>query len=312
MEIDIVYLWVDGSDPAWRARHNAAVGKTEDDSAVNCDGRFADNDELRYSLRSVELYAPWIRNIFIVTDRQVPRWLDTSNPKVKIVDHTEILPEEYLPTFNSCVLEHSLYKIPGLADHFLYANDDTFINRPVKPSDFFTPEGFPIVRLNRRPFRRLTLWFKNKIAGKPLSNYNRTIHNSAMLVKSHYGKYPGGKPHHNIDAYCRKDYEQTFETFRETIQPTLYNHVRGFDDIQRILYSYVPLMEKRAGRQYVSRSTSFHFHIDNPTHYSKLEKAKPMLFCLNDSQYATDEDRRRVTAFLESRFPTPSSFELQH
>ena len=91
----------------------------------------------KYSLRSVEMYAPWIRKIFIVTDNQVPKWLDTSNPKIRIVDHKEILPEVSLPCFNSRLIEHFLYKIPGLSEHFLYANDDMFINRPVTPATFF-------------------------------------------------------------------------------------------------------------------------------------------------------------------------------
>ena len=132
-EIDLVYLWVNGSDPKWQAKHNACIGKTEANSDVNCDGRYADNDELKYSLRSVDMYAPWIHRIFIVTDDQVPSWLDTSNPKVRIVDHTEIMPSQSLPCFNAALIEHFLWKIPGLSEHFLFANDDMFINRPVTP-----------------------------------------------------------------------------------------------------------------------------------------------------------------------------------
>ncbi|MDE5919514.1 MAG: Stealth CR1 domain-containing protein, partial [Duncaniella sp.] len=74
-EIDMVYLWVNGNDPVWQAKRNAAVGKPVERLAMNCEGRYADNDELKYSLRSVEMYAPWIRRIFIVTDNQVPEWL---------------------------------------------------------------------------------------------------------------------------------------------------------------------------------------------------------------------------------------------
>ena len=134
MDVDLVYLWVDGSDPEWRAKRNASIGASEEKSAVNCEGRFADNDELKYSLRSVDKYAPWIHRVFIVTDNQVPAWLDTSNPKVRIVDHKDILPDACLPCFNSVLLEHFIYKIPGLSEYFLYANDDTFINKPVRHS----------------------------------------------------------------------------------------------------------------------------------------------------------------------------------
>ena len=69
-EIDLVYLWVDGSDPVWQAKRNAFIGRTQESSPENCKGRTADNDELKFSLRSVEMYAPWIRKIFIVTDER--------------------------------------------------------------------------------------------------------------------------------------------------------------------------------------------------------------------------------------------------
>lgn len=139
--IDLVYLWVDGSDPVWQAKRNALIGSVEKDMPENCKGRYADNDELKYSLRSVAMYAPWIRRVFIVTDGQVPAWLDVSNQKVKIVDHTEIMPEESLPCFNSCLIEHYLYRIPGLAERFLYANDDMYLNKEATPGDFFTRDG---------------------------------------------------------------------------------------------------------------------------------------------------------------------------
>lgn len=308
-DIDLVYLWVDGKDPAWITKRNALIGVSEEGSAVNCDGRYADNDELRYSLRSVAAYAPWIRKIFIVTDGQRPRWLKSDHPKIEIIDHKDILPADVLPTFNSVVIEHAIHNIPGLSEHFLYANDDMFFNREVRPSDFFDPEGRPIVRLNRRPFRKISLWLKERLSGRPLSNYNLTINNAARLVESGLGKYIGHKTHHNIDAYCKSDYRHAFEMFREAIVPTMANKVRSDNDIQRNLYSYVPLIEKRSVPEFVSRRTSFRFHIDNPTHYAKLEKTNPMLFCLNDSQYATDGDRKRVKDYLSHKFHEKSEFE---
>lgn len=309
MDIDLVYLWVNGNDPQWLAKRNACIGKTEEKSAVNCDGRYADNDELKYSLRSIEKYAPWIRRIFIVTDNQVPVWLDTSNAKVRIVDHKEIMPDVCLPCFNSAVIEHFLYKIPGLAEHFIYANDDMFINKPVTPETFFGKDGLPIVRFNRRPFRKWTLLFKEKVQGKRLSNYVQTIRNSAELVEKKYGKYYGGKTHHNIDAYLRSDYEHAAKVFEDEIRTTLPNHVRSENDIQRNIYSYVALAEKRAHLHYVTQRTSFRLHIQNESHYGKLERYNPILFCMNDSQYAKDCDRKRAAAFLDKRFPEKSQYE---
>ena len=309
MDVDFVYLWVDGSDPAWQAKRNALIGKTEEKSAVNCEGRYANNDELKYSLRSLEMYAPWIRRIFIVTDNQTPEWLDTSNPKIRIVDHKEILPPQSLPCFNSRIIEHFLCQIPGLAEHFLYGNDDMFINKPVTPYDFFSSDGLPIIRFNRRPFRKLTLFIKEKIMKKPLSNYVQAIKHTAELVEKKYGIYYGGKTHHNIDSYLKSNCQRVRDVFKKEIEATLSNHVRNAKDVQRNIYSYVPLAEKRAHLHYVSQKTSFRLHIHNESHYSKLDRYNPLLFCMNDSEYAKDSDRKRSATYLEMRFPKKSTFE---
>ena len=308
MDVDLVYLWVDGNDPEWIAKHDACIGKPSK-ADVNCKGRYANNDELKFSLRSVEEYAPWIRRIFIVTDNQVPAWLDTSHPKIQIVDHKEILPEESLPCFNSRIIEHHLYRIPGLAEHFLYANDDMLINKPVTPETFFAPDGLPIIRMNRRPFRKWTLLFKTKVLGHALGNYRQAIHHTAQLVEKKYGKYYNDKTHHNIDAYLKGSYQHAREVFNTEISATLANHVRSANDVQRNLYSYVPLAEKTGHLCYVDQHTSFRFHIDNRKHYEKLKRYNPTLFCMNDSQFANDDDRQRAREFLEERFPRKSQFE---
>ncbi len=314
-DIDLVYLWVDGNDPKWRAKRDVCLGlnpekKVNGDlNEVNCEGRYADHDELKYSLRSVEKYAPWIRKIFIVTNDQVPRWLDTSNPKVQIVDHSEILPEEAQPAFSCIVIEHHLHRIPGLAEHFLYSNDDMFFNRPVSPGDFFADDGLPIIRLIRKPLRKWELLFRTHVMRKPLTNYLRTIDNAARLVERECGTYYSGKMHHNIDAYLRRAFQETRELFSKEIDATLKNRVRSDNDIQRGIYFYMALHKKRGHLQYVDQHTSFRFHIDNHKHYEKLMRFKPMLFCMNDSQYATDADRELAAAFLAKRFPDKSKFE---
>lgn len=308
MDIDLVYLWVNGNDPKWIAKRNACIGEPSK-AEENCKGRYVNNDELKFSLRSVEKYAPWIRKIFIVTDDQAPEWLDTSHPKIQIVDHTEILPPECLPCFNSVVIEHHLHRIPGLSEHFLYANDDMYINKPVTPETFFDKDLLPKMRLNRRPFRKLTLLYRTKVLGKRLRNYNQTIHNAALLVEQKYGIYYNGKTHHNIDAYLKSGYRHAREVFDNEIKATLSNHVRSSNDIQRNIYSYVALAEKRAHLCYVTQRTSFRFHIDNRKLYRKFDRYNPMLFCMNDSQYANDEDRKCAVVFLNKLFPDKSRFE---
>lgn len=308
-EIDLVYNWINGNDPEWRAKRNAFLGITEVDTGANCKGRYADNDELKFSLRAVEQYAPWIRNIIILNDSQTPEWLDTSHPKIRLVNIADILPPESMPCYNSVSIEHCLHKIPGLAEHFLYANDDMFFNRPVAPSDFFTADGKPIMRLVRRPMRAFTIWFEEKIQKKQISHYTRTIMIAARLVQQKTGKFIGDKPHHNIDAFTKSQYRETFETFSEAITPTLANHFRTEHDVQRAIYSYYPLATGQAVVEHVGQDTSFRLHIHRHDHYPKYERYSPMLFCINDSQFASDYDRTVAKEWLEKRFPLKSSFE---
>lgn len=308
-DIDLVYTWVDGNDSEWRKRRDAIMGRPDKSEGENHEGRYTDNDELKYSLRSVELYAPWIRRIFIVTDRQIPEWLDASNPKIRIVDHSEILPPEALPTFNSNIIEHALHRIPELSEHFLYANDDMLINREVKPSDFFTAEGHPIVRLKRCPFLKVGLFLKKNFGKKGLNHYNKALHNSAKLVEKRWGKYITGIPHHNIDAMHKSINAHVHELFGIEIGKTWANRFRSDNDIQKVIYSYVPMAEKNCEVEYVNKKTSYRIHIQRHYHYDKIMKYNPKFFCVNDSEHATDEDRRMAKEFLARIFPEKSSFE---
>lgn len=307
-DIDLVYLWVNGNDPKWIAKRQASVGELSK-SQEDCKARYVDNDELKYSLRSVEKYAPWIRRIFIVTDNQIPEWLDVSHPKIQIVDHTEILPPEAMPCFNSVILEHHLHKIPGLSEHFLYANDDMYINQPVAPETFFGEDFLPKVRLNRRPLRKFTILFVTKVIGKRLKNYAQTIQNAALMVEQKYGIYYGGKTHHNIDAYLKSSYQHVRQMFDREISATLPNHTRSLNDVQRNIYSYVALAEKTGHLHYVSQRTSFRLHIHVRRLYKKFERYNPVLFCMNDSQYANDDDRKYAIDFISKLFPDKSLFE---
>ncbi|MFV0521983.1 MAG: stealth family protein [Mangrovibacterium sp.] len=310
IEIDLVYLWVDGDDPQWLEKHNAFIGNVDEKSSINCKGRYIDNDELKFSLRSIEKYAPWIRKIFIVTDNQTPEWLDTTHSKVKIIDHKEILPSESLPCFNSVLLEHFLHRIPGLSEHFIFANDDMLINKPVSPEMFFTDEGLPIIRLKRKPFRRVRWFWRKRIRKKPLLNYSKKIKNASEFVEKKYGTYFLAMPHHNMDAYLRSDCQRIAEqVLKDKIEAMILNRKRNNSDIQRVVYSYIALVERRGKLHYSSPKYALHIQIHQDKHYSKFEKFNPTLFCMNDSEYANDDDRMKSKAFLEKLFPEKSEFE---
>ena len=101
--------------------------------------RFQDNEEMRYSLRSVWNFAPWVRNIFVVTNGQIPSWLNLHHPRLHVVPHSVIFRNSsHLPTFSSPAIEANLHRIPGLSEHFVYLNDDVMFGRQVSPSDFYT------------------------------------------------------------------------------------------------------------------------------------------------------------------------------
>ena len=309
-DIDLVYLWVDGNDPKWQKKRSSLFKKIGINTSINFNGRYSNNDELKYSLRSVERYAPWIRKIFIVTDNQTPAWLDIKNPKIKIIDHKEILPYESLPCFNASVIEHFLHKIPNLSEHFLFSNDDTFFNKTVIPTNFFGKDGFPIVRLNRKPFRRFRWFFREKILKKPHKLYSIAVYNAAELVKHRFGIFYNGLPHHNIDSYLKSDCERVAEQiFKNEIDAMKINHIRSANDTHRSIYSYVALAENRGHLQYVSSKVSLHVHIQNYRHYEKLKKYNPTFFCMNDTEYANENDRIKLKVWLNKRFSQKSEFE---
>lgn len=136
--IDIVFTWVDAADPQWRANRDAAEPRPGEHHPGALDPvRFESADELRYALRSVHYYASWVRRIFVVTAGQVPEWLDTGHPAVRIVDHSEIFPPSSAPVFNSHAIESRLHHIPDLAERYLYLNDDVMFGRPAFPEDFY-------------------------------------------------------------------------------------------------------------------------------------------------------------------------------
>jgi hypothetical protein len=152
MEVDAVHTWVNALDPAWRApyEHFAALelkprGR---DPATVASIRHTDNDELRYSLRSLERYAPFIRRIHLVVDGAPPQWLDTSSPEIHVVGHQEIFPDGYaLPVFSSYLIEAFLWRIPGLAERYVYFNDDMLLGGPCTERDFFDERGRAVVRM---------------------------------------------------------------------------------------------------------------------------------------------------------------------
>lgn len=322
--IDMVYLWVDGNDPEWRAKRSrymdvggnfAGQGRVE--------ARWVESDELRYSLRSVEKFAPWIRRIFIVTDNQCPSWLDRSNPRLQIVDHTEIMPAEALPTYNSRAIESCVHRIEGLAEHFLLANDDTMFSQPVSPATFFTADGRPIVRLNGNRFNR-------RKALRRGDNYSATLCRMQDVITAKFGCKIYHAPHHNIDAYRQSDIKGCMDIIPQAWKQTTMHRFRHDEDVDRSVVGYYAIANHQGVLRKVGRyngakgvmgrlrcalsgcysSDSRCIPIQAADYEAVFRKYNPLMFCMNDGEGATDADRKRMSDFLKSKFPNKSEFEL--
>ncbi len=141
--IDAVITWVDGAQPAHRRKREHWLAQT---NPANENGtnphRWACSDELRYCLRSIANHAPWLARVWIVTDAQTPDLAGLPGDlraRISIVDHRALFAghEAALPTFNSLAIESLLWRIPGLAERFVYFNDDVFLTAPLAPADVF-------------------------------------------------------------------------------------------------------------------------------------------------------------------------------
>lgn len=128
--VDIVITWVDGSDPNWLAEKKMYTKKSNN-------VRYRDWDNLVYIFRGIEQFMPWVHKIYFVTWGHLPKWLNIDNEKLVIVNHQDYIPEKYLPTFNSNVLDLNMFRIPGLSEQYINFNDDTFVIKPTKLEDFF-------------------------------------------------------------------------------------------------------------------------------------------------------------------------------
>ena len=153
-DIDAVYTWVSEAGFRFRAERRRHKADCFPDSGNDgCSRkRFRDNGELRFSLRSLAEFAPWVRTIHIVTNGQLPPWLDTCDRRIALVNHREIFrTPESLPVFNSNAIELQLHRIPNLSRRFLYLNDDVFLCRPVDRGEFLAGGGGQYFLLDNIP-----------------------------------------------------------------------------------------------------------------------------------------------------------------
>lgn len=311
--IDIVYLWVDGNDPDWRAiknyYHALIYEEVDSVSDARTKNRFSDNEELRYSLRSVMKYAPFFNHIYIVTMNQRPKWL-ASHPKITIIDHTEIFKSlADLPTFNSQALESNLHRIPNLKEHFIYFNDDVFLGRPVTPYDFFTSNDE--IKVLFEPS-----WSPS---GPPIvgeTTYRIAWRNTNALLNARYKEEPRKRLCHAPFALRKSYVEQSEREFPEVFASNSSHKFRSIDDYN-ITNGLLQYHWSYYGKMVVGEMSNRLANLRNDLFFektkSRLEHVKavrPHTFCIEDNMGDDCERTKELLhQFLEELYPEPAPWE---
>ena len=138
-KIDFVVTWLDSTDPVWQKEYECYKDQSKGEKSA---ARFRDMNIFMFWFRAVEKYAPWVNKVYLVTNGKFPEWINKDCPKLVLVRHEDYIPKEFLPTFNSCTIELNFHRIKGLSEHFVYFNDDMFLNRPINP-DYYFKNGLP-------------------------------------------------------------------------------------------------------------------------------------------------------------------------
>lgn len=216
MKIDFVIPWVDGNDPEWVKEKNKYQQRNIDDS--NSNNRFRDWGLLPYWFRAIEKFTPWVNKVYFVTWGHVPSFLDLDCPKLEVINHNDFIPKQYLPTFSSHTIEMNLHKIPGLSEYFVYLNDDTFIIRSMKKTDFFK-DGLPCTYGGEYPI---------ELTGK-INIWQHAAVNDLGVVNAHFNK------RQQVATYGKKyrcslyRWQDNIRTY--AIEKLFPNHFTGFKNL---------------------------------------------------------------------------------
>ena len=328
--IDFIIIWVDGNDKQWQAEKAKYDGKTV--TNANSEVRFRDWDNLQYWFRGVEKFAPWVNKIHFVTWGHLPKWLDTTNPKLNIVNHKDYIPSKYLPTFNSHTIELNLHRIKGLSEQFVYFNDDMFITAPTKPEDFFK-DGMPCdtfaldcICFNKdsagffngadvsiindhfdkeKVFKRdWKKWYSGK---NGMKNHLKTT----LLLPWHW--FPGFYYQHTPSSFMKATFEEIWEKEYDALDSTCMDKFRKTGNVNQWLMKFWQLA---AGNYTVRRdSFAYCYHVKEynyPDLCRDIPSQKHNMICINDTAETTDFEVKKqgVIDAFEKLLPEKSTFEL--
>lgn len=309
-DIDIVYTWVNSNDEEWKKLYQQYRPDVQTDASS--DARFKSRDELKYSLRSWELYGNFFRNIYIVSNCNPPEWLNLDNKRIKWIYHEDILPNETLPTFSSHAIETSLHKIPDLSEFFVYCNDDVFLTKRVDSTDFFLSNKISKIRLEK--------W--GNVNGEPTKgdpDFLNAARNGRELLEKTFNISCVALHSHTVFPMRKTIVEEISERYRNEVLNTARQRFRSETDISltSFLYPHYAYLTGRAinsdDKVLLVKSTKNFKKIfndllrDKDSNFNSL----PLTICINDGadSYKNEVWNEEVVKFLNGFFPAKSSFE---
>lgn len=330
MDIDFVITWVDMEDPKWKAEFSKYSGKKDNEKNGVSEARFRDYGFLKYWFRGVEKFAPWVRKIHFVTSGQKPEWLDENNPKINLVNHKDYIPAEFLPTYNSVVIERYLHKIPDLAEHFVYFNDDFYIINNISAERFFK-NGVPcdIAVFQYNP--SWSQWYKRiknnlKIINKHFDkkevmarDHDKWFHKSYgsrarwnYLLKP-YGKFITLRTPHNAQPYLKSTFEEVWAVAEKELTETSANRFRTVTDYTPELFRTWQICKGNFEPYNTYSDTKMFPLMIKPKQAIKaIYNQSYTLICLNDNVHIRNYEQvmGNIKNAFESILPEKSSFEL--
>lgn len=307
--VDVVYTWVDGADPAWVDDFRRTAGKQGrafDDSALD-PARYHSRDELRYSLRSLWMYAGWVNHVYIVTAGQRPPWL-ADHPAVTVVDHAEILAADARPTFNSHAIEASLHLIDGLSEHFVYFNDDMFLGRPTRPELFFTVNG--LARVFQSGARVSGYEDEETLAVDTAARRGRE------LLIGRFGRTTTHKPLHSPYPLRRSALHALDRDFPDEVAATRRSRFRSPADLS-VAASLGQHYALACGSAVLSEIDTEYVHVESGRlqwHLDRIRLGRRFdTYCINETRSGPDDPDREMAlrTFFEELHPVPAPWELE-
>ena len=325
-KIDFVIPWVDGSDPAWQAVKRLYTGTGGDERAV----RFRAWDNFKYLFRAFEKYTPWVNQVHFVTWGHLPPWMNETCPKLHIVNHRDFMSERYLPTFSSRAIELNMHRIPGLAEQFVYFNDDMFILRPMRPEQFFK-NGLPAERAILYPYRGNPRGSIGNIVSNDMDLINVNFKKGEMIrrnfskfINRRYGSelkytlaslaYPhivGFSRSHYPNPYLKRTFETVWEKEYPALDATCLNKLRSPGDVNQWLMRFWQLASGQFTPVEFGEKRYYALGNDNAKALNTIRTQGCDLACLNDQDDIQDFDlqNRLLCEAFESILPEKSSFE---